>query len=196
MEDETTRERIIRVKLSDEDCEKLCRMCGERGLTVGGLIEDFIGDLIDGVCTNGSDERRLINTWFCRCHFYQNQTLLNHLLFWEHDPEEYLNILNGIEAAKSRKKYLEEHPEESDEEAPYIDDEIKELEFSLEARLACWKSEKELDMDKELEIIKKWVQDRKNLIEAKICAAPDCSVNDGNECPAWEGCAGYEPGGE
>ena len=29
-----------------------------------------------------------------------------------------------------------------------------------------------------------------------ICTADDCPINDGNECPAAEGCAGYEPKGE
>lgn len=42
---ETIRERKITVKLSDEDCDRLARKCGEHGLTIGELIENFIGDL-------------------------------------------------------------------------------------------------------------------------------------------------------
>jgi len=36
---ETIRERKITVKLSDADCDRLARKCGEHGLTIGELIE-------------------------------------------------------------------------------------------------------------------------------------------------------------
>lgn len=32
--------------------------------------------------------------------------------------------------------------------------------------------------------------------QTNICDASDCPFNDGRECPAAEGCAGYEPKGE
>ena len=38
---ETIRERKITVKLSDADCDRLARKCGEHGLTIGELIENF-----------------------------------------------------------------------------------------------------------------------------------------------------------
>ena len=44
---ETIRERKITVKLSDADCDRLARKCGEHGLTIGELIEkreDFINE--------------------------------------------------------------------------------------------------------------------------------------------------------
>ena len=48
---ETIRERKITVKLSDADCDRLARKCGEHGLTIGELIENFVGDLVGGVLT-------------------------------------------------------------------------------------------------------------------------------------------------
>ena len=54
---ETIRERKITVKLSDADCDRLARKCGEHGLTIGELIENFVGDLVGGTYSNGSDER-------------------------------------------------------------------------------------------------------------------------------------------
>ena len=45
---ETIRERKITVKLSDADCDRLARKCGEHGLTIGELIENFVGDLVSG----------------------------------------------------------------------------------------------------------------------------------------------------
>ena len=50
---ETIRERKITVKLSDADCDRLARKCGEHGLTIGELIENFVGDLVGGTYSNG-----------------------------------------------------------------------------------------------------------------------------------------------
>lgn len=38
---ETIRERKITVKLSDADCDRLAKKCGEHGLTIGELIENM-----------------------------------------------------------------------------------------------------------------------------------------------------------
>ena len=124
---ETIRERKITVKLSDADCDRLARKCGEHGLTI-------------------------------------EPTLLNHLLCWGYDPEDYLNTLDDIETAIKEKEYLAEHPEEADEEAQYLDDDIEIWQEELKDMRADWKPEKEPNMDEELEIIKKWVKEREDLI--------------------------------
>ena len=51
---EIIRERKITVKLSDADCDRLAKKCGEYGLTIGELIENFVGDLVDGTYSNGT----------------------------------------------------------------------------------------------------------------------------------------------
>ena len=66
---ETITERTITVKLTDTDCEKLVHICGEHNLTVGQLIGNFIGDLVCGTHSNGSDERDLAEQWFKCCWF-------------------------------------------------------------------------------------------------------------------------------
>ena len=66
---ETIRERKITVKLSDADCDRLARKCGKHGLTIGELIENFVGDLVGGTYSNGSDERDYADQWFERCWF-------------------------------------------------------------------------------------------------------------------------------
>ena len=99
--------------------------------TIGELIENFAGDLVGGTYSNGSDERDYADQWFERCWFgmIPKPTLLNHLLCWGYDPEDYLNAMDNIETAKEEKKYLEEHPEEADEEeASYLDDDIADWE--------------------------------------------------------------------
>lgn len=163
---ETIRERNITVKLSDADCERLVRKCGEHGLKVGELIENFIGDLVDGTYSNGSDERMYANQWFERCWFglFPEQTLLNHLLCWGYKPEDYLDALDNIETAIKEKEYLAEHPEEANEEAQYLDDDIESWQEELKDMRADWKPEKEPNMEEELNLIKKWVKEREDLI--------------------------------
>ena len=166
---ETIRERNITVKLSDADCERLVRKCGEHGLTVGELIANFVGDLVGGTYSNGSDERMYADQWFDRCWFgmFPEPTLLNHLLCWGYEPEDYLETLDNIETAIKEKEYLAEHPEEADEEAQYLDDDIESWQEELKDMRADWKPEKEPNMDEELEIIKKWVKERRNLMDGK-----------------------------
>lgn len=131
---ETIRERKITVKLSDADCDRLVRKCGEHGLTVGELIENFIGDLVGGTYSNGSDERMYANQWFERCWFgiSPKQTLLNHLLCFGYVPEDYLNA-------------------------------IADWEEELKRMREDWKPEKESKMDEEIAILKKWVKEKENL---------------------------------
>ena len=163
---ETIRERNIAVKLSDADCERLVRKCGEHGLTVGELMENFIGDLVGGTYSNGSDERMYADQWFERCWFgmFPEQTLLNHLLCCGYDPEDYLDIMDNIETAKEEKKYLEEHPEEANEEAQYLDSDIEEWEEELKSMKEEWKPGKEPNMEEEITTLKKWVKERKDFI--------------------------------
>ena len=112
---ETITERTITVKLSDTDCEKLVHICGEHNLTVGQLIGNFIGDLVCGTHSNGSDERDLAEQWFKCCWFgmFPEKTLLNHLLLdWEDGPEHYLLAMNEIETAKENIRSIEKEIEE------------------------------------------------------------------------------------
>ena len=71
----------------------------------------------------------------------------------------------NIETAEEEKKYLEEHPEEADEEeASYLDDDIAYWKEELKSRRKDWKPEKEPNMDEEIELIKKWVKEREDFI--------------------------------
>jgi hypothetical protein len=162
----TIRERNITVKLSDADCERLVRKCGEHNITVGELIENFVGDLIGGTHSNGSDERMYAKQWFERCWFgmFPDETLLNHLLCRGYDPEDYLDTLDNIETAMKEKEYLAEHPEEADEEAQYLDDDIADWQEELKDMREDWKPEKDPNMEEELELIKKWVKEREDFI--------------------------------
>ena len=94
----TIRERNITVRLSDADCDRLARKCGEHGLTIGELIENFVGDLVGGTYSNGSDERMYADQWFDRCWFSNEigHTLLSHLLDRGYAPKDYLDIMTYL----------------------------------------------------------------------------------------------------
>lgn len=65
----TIKERSFALKLSDADVKRLFEKAGGVGLTVSELLENFIGDLVDGTYSNGSDERDYADRWFNRCEF-------------------------------------------------------------------------------------------------------------------------------
>lgn len=118
------------------------------------IVDKFVEG---GGASTGLDEGRTIR-------MFPEPTLLNHLLNWGYDPEDYLDTLDNIETAIKEKEYLAEHPEEADEEAQYLDDDIENWQEELKDMRADWKPEKEPNMDEELEIIKKWVKEREDLI--------------------------------
>lgn len=41
-----------------------------------------------------------------------------------------------------------------------------------------------------------WMPKQEPYHQPNICGEVDCPYNDGKECPAWNGCGGYEPKGE
>lgn len=65
----TIKPRKVTLDLSDADVERIRQKTGAVGITVGELLKNFIGDLVDGTYSNGSDERDLAQAWFDRCAF-------------------------------------------------------------------------------------------------------------------------------
>lgn len=99
---------------------------------------------------------------------YLKNTLLTHLLCTEYKPEDYLDIWDKIATALEDEKYLKEHPEEANEEAQYIADDIADLEEKLKDMRTEWKPEKKPNMDKELALIKEWVESKNEFMANEI----------------------------
>lgn len=91
----TIKERTLVLKLSDADCDRILQKATSHSMTVSELLESFIGDLVDGTFTNGSDERYLAEDWFNRCGFERDdkRTLLWHLLEQHADLEILSNFM-------------------------------------------------------------------------------------------------------
>ena len=108
---ETIRSRTIEVRLSDADVKRISEKAAAHGLTVGELIENFIGDLVCGTYSNGSDERMYAEQWFERCWFgmFPDYTFLKYLIEqWGLDEviEAWEDIENSQETIADTEKSL------------------------------------------------------------------------------------------
>lgn len=79
---ETVKERIYKVRLSDADVERLAKRALSYNLSPAELLENFIGDLVDGTYTNGSDERMYADQWAERCWFALDEPEKNMIHFF------------------------------------------------------------------------------------------------------------------
>jgi len=129
---ETIKERNISLKLSDADVERISKKAGGVGLTVSQLLENFIGDLVGGTYTNGSDERMYAVQWFDRCDFTYSpeKTFIKYLIEYE-ELEHTLDLWDEIKTAKDELEYAESHKDE------FTSDAINDWETDLE----CWQEE-------------------------------------------------------
>lgn len=157
----TIKERTITLKLSDADCERIAKKAGKHSLTVGELLENFIGDLVGGTYSNGSDERDRAEQWFERCWFgmFPEETLLWYLLDWGHDVDDFLTVYDEL-------KYYEANPEKYLEEVAEAKENGENLWFEDEYHNYVdefLNSHKDIDINKEIELCRKWLADLEKL---------------------------------
>lgn len=122
----TIRERTLKLKLSDADVRRLAEKAGAYDLTVSELIENFIGDLVCGTYSNGSDERDYAEQWFERCWFsmFPDNTFLKFLIEWG-DVYHALELWDDIQQAKEEIDEIRNHPEDYDEfELPAVQEDM------------------------------------------------------------------------
>lgn len=131
---ETIKERTFKLRLSDADMERIFFKASKVGLTVPELLQNFIGDLIDGTYSNGSDERMYANEWFDRCGFamFPEDTFLHYLLDWgsvSYFLDDYDTIQDCLEELKDCTSDLEAAQDEQEREAiqEAIDDIKREM---------------------------------------------------------------------
>lgn len=159
---ETIKERTITIKLSDADCDRISNLVGKHEITVSQLLENFIGDLVSGTYSNGSDERYMAEQWFNRCWFgmFPEETLLKYLLEYGINVEDFLSTYEEVENYKANPQdYAEELEEakENGEEMLYFEEEYNDYinEFI--------DNNKDIDIEKEIKLCKKWFNDSKKL---------------------------------
>ena len=168
----TIKPRTYNLKLSDADYQRLSEKAGSCNMTAEELLENFIGDLVYGTYTNGSDERMYANEWFDRCGFSYtadvDKTLIQYMCsgLSVTDIECFVANISEIESIKEDIQETEKqlaNPEaekwqdfitvsKNGEEPTYktLDDFIKELEDDLQCeKEALSNAEAELEETKQ-----------------------------------------------
>jgi len=115
----TIKPRTYSLNLSDADVERIAKTAGAYGLTVSELLENFIGDLVAGTYSNGSDERMYADQWAERCWFSLDpeKNLVQYLCSeaWEFDFSDLMNVLERIDDIKSDIEITEKNIAEPDD---------------------------------------------------------------------------------
>jgi hypothetical protein len=175
--------RTVSLDLSDADVDRLYNKVGAVGLTVSELFENFVGDLVCGTYTNGSDERMYANDWFERCWFsmgFGEMSFLQWLIQMDEDSyavELWNDISSNKEDETATLKLIEEGGDTEDiadyEEdlqclrEDIADDRIELDEFFNEYRKTA-NSVKDTTLDKEMEKVLQWNKEREKFANPDI----------------------------
>ena len=169
---ETIKGRQITLNLSDADCDRITELCGRHDMTVSQLLENFIGDLVCGTYSNGSDERMYADQWFNRCWFgmFPDPTLLKFLL--EHlytSVDDFMDLLENIEDAKKDLAEYEENPDSDywdEEEIEYTRTDLEDWNKELEEIKTEFLEEKpSADWEEEVAKVKNFIKSRDDMRE-------------------------------
>lgn len=112
----TVKPRTFTIELSDADVKRLYEKAYSDGITPGELLAGFIGDLVSGTYTHGSDERMLADNYYERCCY--DIGLERNFLQWalhEYRLDDILTALDDMETAENDLAYYEDYPEEAAE---------------------------------------------------------------------------------
>lgn len=91
----TIKPREFKLNLSDADVERLFKKAYSNGITPEKLIEGYLGDLLCGTYSHGSDERYLADEYFERCDY--SMGLINSFLQWALGYGEYDYLITAID---------------------------------------------------------------------------------------------------
>ena len=165
---ETIKPRTITVNLSDADVKRLAEKSGEGGLTISELLENFIGDLVDGTYSNGSDERMCAEQWYQRCWFamFSDDTFLKFLLLWG-DLDDYIDLMDELESNKKEMAEMTAETEERDELQEYINELQKEIDYYWRKFLERNRQKESYIFEKEIENIMVWKSQLDTILDPK-----------------------------
>lgn len=110
---ETIKPRTFDIRLSDADYRRIAEKAAIAEMNVEELLASFIGDLVDGTYSNGSDERMYAQNWYERCgfgDFYRNSFL--HYLIDEYAVEDFVESWDSAEDYKEEAAYSKKEIEE------------------------------------------------------------------------------------
>jgi hypothetical protein len=169
----TIRERNISIKLSDADVERLFNKIGESGLTVSELFENFVGDLVAGTYSNGSDERMYANQWFDRCWFgmdFGERSFLQWLITND-SVSEAISAWNDLQDAKNELQEFQIEDESDEEYADNCREDISYYEDILNDLFNGYKGENTVNssstLESEMDKVMQWQDEITKLKDSK-----------------------------
>lgn len=171
----TIKKRNISISLSDADCERLAIKAGTVGLTVDELLSNFIGDLVDGTYSNGSDERMLADEWYNRCSFSfcPEVTLLNFLLSSgsSRDIDNLIYYYDEIQKLKASIAYATEFPEDCEDCENNVQSLKEDLEDCLIDYHCCvdefLEKHPDADIEEEILLCRKWLMEYEKIAQTE-----------------------------
>lgn len=124
---DTLRERDVKLKLTDEEVESLCREAARRNTTVEELLEDFVANLTGSIRNRGSDERELAYQYVERCiySFDDNESFLQWLSVYD-ELESVLVSLGEIDEIEAHKDRYEDAEDELEYHKQEVEDAYEE----------------------------------------------------------------------
>lgn len=164
---ETIKPREYSLKLSDADVIRIAKTAGAYDLTVSELLQNFIGDLVNGTYTNGSDERMYAQQWAERCWFShdQDKSLVKYLCCdgGEYEFSDLWDALERIEDAQEDIRSTEKNIAEPGEKWKEIYHH-KYNEDKTEAWIPAYNSVEEY-IGSETEVLKSYEEDLKESLK-------------------------------
>lgn len=169
---ETIKERSVILRLSEADCKRIAEKAGRAGLSVGELLEGFIGDLVDGTYSHGSDERMYAEQWYDRCGFSYVQEIegvsfLQFLMDFD-QLDDVLELWSDIKCAKEEIAHAEAHPDEWEpEELAEVRDDLAEWQQELNDiwnEYVKGKNNGHREFDEEMQKVLAWQADYQRLL--------------------------------
>ena len=162
--------RNISIELSSEDTQKLIRRCGECGITVNELVENFVSDLINGKKANGSDEVAHANDWFRRCWFgmYPEDSLVSFLVNNGYDVYvDFLEIIDNIECGRAELEGYKKYQSTLDEEEiEFLKTDIEDWQNQIvEIKSDYRRKNANADWDAEVKKVNEWWKATRELCE-------------------------------
>lgn len=116
------------LNIGEQDIKEFYRLAYKHGIKPRDVLENFIGDLVDGEKCQGGDEHRLAKEYFDRCYrACAGETFIGHLISFG-EEYRYINAMRHIALAEAELEYYANNPED-----PEAEDALKEETETKEA---------------------------------------------------------------
>lgn len=167
----TIKPRSFTLELSDADVKRLYEKTAADGITPAQLLQGFIGDLLDGTYTHGSDERELASAYYDRCcyEFSRTGSLLEWALY-DYRLDAIADALEQIDDAAGEIEYYAQHQDDPDGTPEYLQ-ELQGYKAEAESELqdiyseyAAGKKEPQ-PLDEGIAAIRRYMDELQNMTE-------------------------------